>query len=57
MSDFLKAIVRDPESDEARLVYGDHLMESSNPMGELIVVQCRLAAGEGDQRKQVVRQN
>ena len=54
----LEAICADPDSDEARLVYGDWLTEQDEPIGELIAVQCRLAAAnEGERRKLVRREN
>lgn len=39
------AILADPSDNAARLVYGDWLQAQSDPRGELMVAQCRLAEG------------
>jgi uncharacterized protein (TIGR02996 family) len=39
---FLDAIVRDPASQQPRLIYADWLDEQGDPRGELIRVQCAL---------------
>jgi uncharacterized protein (TIGR02996 family) len=44
--ELIAAIVATPHDDVPRLVYADWLMQRGDPMGELIVLQCRLAAGE-----------
>lgn len=59
MRKFTDAIQQEPDRDELRLIYGDYLIEQNDPLGELIVVQCRLAqsADHAEQRKMTVRQN
>jgi uncharacterized protein (TIGR02996 family) len=42
------AIRQEPDSDEARLVLADALIEEGEPRGELIVAQCELASVLGD---------
>ncbi len=39
-----------PRDDEARRVLGDALLEAGDPRGELIAVQCQLAAVDADER-------
>jgi uncharacterized protein (TIGR02996 family) len=46
--DFVAAIRADPEDDAERLVYADWLLQRGDPRGELIHVQCALAAGRTD---------
>jgi len=41
----LAAVLAAPEDDAPRLVYADWLQERSDPRGELISIQCLLAAG------------
>ena len=45
---FLQAILDEPRDDAARLVYADWLEDRGDARGELIRVQCRLAAWEPD---------
>jgi uncharacterized protein (TIGR02996 family) len=45
---FLHAMLDDPDDDTVRLVYADFLEDRGNPRGELIRVQCQLAAWEPD---------
>ena len=42
--DFLHGIMENPEDDTLRLVYADWLEERGDPRGELIRVQCAIAA-------------
>jgi uncharacterized protein (TIGR02996 family) len=44
--ELVAAIVAAPDDDAPRLVYADWLMQRGDPRGELIAVQCRLAAGD-----------
>jgi len=44
--ELVAAIVAAPDDDAPRLVYADCLMQRGDPRGELIALQCRLAAGE-----------
>jgi uncharacterized protein (TIGR02996 family) len=45
--DLVAAVFADPDSDAPRLVYGDYLLERSDPRGELIQLQLqRHASGE-----------
>jgi uncharacterized protein (TIGR02996 family) len=44
--EFLAAIAAAPDDDGPRLVYADWLTEQDDPQGELIRVQCALAAGD-----------
>ncbi len=46
---FLDAIIAAPDDDAPRLVYADWLTEHGDPRGELIQVQCTLAAGDPSQ--------
>src|SRR5262245_60193175 len=39
-------VVAAPDDDAPRLVYADWLTERGNPRGELIVVQCKIAADD-----------
>lgn len=51
------AIVKEPESPDAFLVYGDWLMEQGEPLGELVSVQAALAmadaAGEVERTREL----
>jgi uncharacterized protein (TIGR02996 family) len=47
-SDLLRAIAAAPDDDAPRLVYADWLEQQGDPRGELIVVQCALAALEAE---------
>ncbi len=56
LSDLLEAVVASPDDDAPRRVYADALLETGNPLGEFIHVQCDLARGgltraEGIQRR------
>jgi len=42
---FLEAIAATPDDDGPRIVYADWLQQAGDPRGELIAVQCALAAG------------
>ncbi|MCA9176055.1 MAG: TIGR02996 domain-containing protein [Planctomycetales bacterium] len=42
-SEFLKAILADPDDDMPRLVYADWLHDQGDPRGEFIQLQCELA--------------
>lgn len=44
LSDLLEAVVAAPDDDAPRRVYADALLETENPLGEFIHVQCDLAA-------------
>lgn len=44
--ELLDAIWADPESDELRLVYGDFLLERSDPRGEIFALQWKALRGE-----------
>lgn len=47
--DLLVAAIRnEPDDDAPRLVLSDYLLECGDPRGELIQIQCRLAAGRDD---------
>ncbi len=43
-AEFLAAIHADPKDDAARMVFADWLLQKNDPRGELINVQCELAA-------------
>src|SRR5438874_8198278 len=43
MEPLLSRIIAEPADLEARLVYGDALLDAGDPRGELIVAQCSLA--------------
>jgi uncharacterized protein (TIGR02996 family) len=47
-AELIAAVAAAPEDDGPRLVYADWLLERGDVLGELIRVQCRLAAGDGD---------
>lgn len=47
MSDWVHAILEDPERDEPRLVYADHLCQRGDPRGELIALQIAVRRGRG----------
>lgn len=42
---FMREIIADPDNDVPRLVYADWFADLDDPRGELIRVQCELAAG------------
>jgi len=42
-SALLRAVIANPDDDDRRMVYADHLQAHGDPQGELIAVQCRLA--------------
>src|SRR6266545_2028012 len=49
---FLEAILQEPDNLELRQIFADWLEERCDPRGELIRVQCSLAAlPEGDERR------
>lgn len=53
----LAQILANPDDEQARLVYADWLTENGDPRGELITVQCSLAAAKSaDKRKLAVRE-
>ncbi|MCX5745479.1 MAG: TIGR02996 domain-containing protein [Proteobacteria bacterium] len=54
MDELLEAIIAAPDDDAPRRVYGDKLLEAGEPQGELIHLQCDLAAG-GLARDEAVR--
>src|SRR5450755_1239427 len=45
---FLQAILEAPDDDFSRLVFADWLEEHSDPRGEFIHLQCRLALMDAD---------
>ena len=51
----LRAIVESPDDDAPRLVYADWLLQRADPRGELIQIQCRLAATPDDERRRAIR--
>ncbi len=48
MKELLEQICANPEDDAPRLVYADLLVERGDPRGELIQIQCELAAWQGE---------
>jgi uncharacterized protein (TIGR02996 family) len=44
----LAAVVADPDADEPRAIYADHLIDHSDPRGELIANQLAMAHGNSD---------
>ena len=46
LTDLMASIQAAPDDDGARLVYADLLSAQSDPRGELIQLQCRLARDE-----------
>lgn len=44
----LRAVIDHPDDVARRLVYADHLQQQGDPQGELIAIQCRLAADPHD---------
>lgn len=52
---FLKQIVDAPEDDAPRLIYADWLSEHGDPRGELIQLQCRLAAEPDDANRRAMK--
>lgn len=55
MQELLAAIVVTPDDDAPRRVYADALLEGGEPLGELIHLQCELAAGGLTRDEAVVR--
>ncbi|MFT3698804.1 MAG: TIGR02996 domain-containing protein [Kofleriaceae bacterium] len=53
-SRFLEAIVAAPDDDAPRLVFADYLTEQGDPRGELIALQCQLAAAPDDDRRRTL---
>jgi len=51
----LAAIVETPDDDAPRLVYADWLQSRGDPRGELILLQCQLAADPDDDRRRAIR--
>jgi uncharacterized protein (TIGR02996 family) len=51
----LAAIVDAPDDDAPRLVYADWLQSRGDPRGELIQLQCQLAAAPDDDRRRAIR--
>ncbi len=51
----LAAIVEAPDDDAPRLVYADWLQAQGDPRGELIQLQCQLAAAPDDERRRAIR--
>jgi uncharacterized protein (TIGR02996 family) len=51
----LAAIAEAPDDDAPRLVYADWLLGRGDPRGELIQLQCRLAATPDDERRRAMR--
>lgn len=50
----LADVLRKPDDDEPRLVYADWLTAQGDPRGELITIQCEIAAAPGDEREQAL---
>src|SRR5579862_9776635 len=53
---FLQAILDNPDDDAPRLVFADWLDERGDPRGELLRIQCRLAAWEPDLERRTALQ-
>ncbi len=51
----LEAIIAAPDDDAPRLVYADWLQGRGDPRGELILLQCQLAAAPDDERRRHIR--
>ncbi|MBA2544009.1 MAG: TIGR02996 domain-containing protein, partial [Deltaproteobacteria bacterium] len=51
----LAAIIESPDDDAPRLVYADWLQAQGDPLGELIQLQCRLAASPDDERRRAIK--
>ena len=51
----IEAIVEAPDDDAPRLVYADFLQTKGDPRGELIQLQCQLAAAPDDDRRRAIR--
>src|SRR5439155_5420030 len=49
------AIVAAPDDDAPRMVYADWLQQRGDPRGELIQLQCQLAAVPDDERRRAIR--
>lgn len=55
---FLQAILENPDDDAPRLIYADWLEERGDPRGELIRIQCQLAAlSDNDERRSVLERH
>ncbi len=55
LRDLLDAIVASPDDDVTRRVYADALLDAGEPQGELIHIQCDLAAGGHTRAEAVAR--
>jgi uncharacterized protein (TIGR02996 family) len=55
LRELVDSIVASPEDDAARRVYADALLEAGEPQGELIHIQCDLAAGGHGRAEAVAR--
>lgn len=51
----LAAILETPDDDAPRLVYADWLQGHGDPRGELIQLQCQLAAAPDDDRRRNIK--
>lgn len=51
----LEAIVAAPADDAPRLVYADWLQSRGDPRGELVLLQCQLAAAPDDDRRRNIK--
>jgi uncharacterized protein (TIGR02996 family) len=51
----IAAIVAAPDDDAPRLVYADWLQQRDDPRGELIQLQCKLAADPDDDRRRAIK--
>lgn len=51
----LDAVIEAPDDDAPRLVYADWLQHHGDPRGELIQLQCQLAAVPDDDRRRQIR--
>lgn len=51
----LEAVIEEPDDDAPRLVYADWLSSRGDPRGELIQLQCQLAAVPDDERRRSIR--
>lgn len=55
LRELLEAIVASPDDDAPRRVYADALLEAGEPQGELIHIQCDLAAGGQTRAEAIAR--
>ncbi len=53
--ELLAAIIEAPDDDAPRLVYADWLQSRGDPRGELIQLQCQLAAAPDDERRRAIK--